>query len=196
MAWKPPELEIIGNNDPKVSPYLKAWIIQGNTCVCGVIGEGTSQTILSNWECPFEDLSLSKYFQRLGGAVQVATGFSDLSKINSTQVWVGNQPLELTLVLNFYALADAQKEVLAPIKALEKMIAPEFSPPLPGGRVPRAVEVNLGRFILIESCILTEVDVPLDKEKTRDGYLVRADVQLRLETTTMLDRADVERMHG
>ena len=196
MAWKPPELEIIGNNDPKVSPYLKAWIIQENTCVCGVIGEGTSQDIIANWTSPFEDFALGQYFEKLGGAIQLATGFSDLTKAHSTQIWSGNKPLALTLVLNFYALADAQKEVLEPIKALEKMISPVFHAIMPGGRVPKPVSINIGRLTLLENCVITDMSTPLDKEKTRDGYLVRSEVQLQIETHTMLSGSDIDKMHG
>jgi hypothetical protein len=36
----------------------------------------------------------------------------------------------------------------------------------------------------------------LDKEKTRDGHLVRAEVTLTIETVTMLDRRDIRPSFG
>lgn len=196
MAWQPPELEIVGNNDPKVSPYLKAWIIQENTCVCGVIGEGTSQDVMANWNSPFEEDSLGGRFEKIGGILQYATGRTSKGKLSSQQIWEGNRPHTFSIVLKFYALADAQKEVLAPIKALERMIAPQVNNVAPGGRIPYPVDINIGRIALYEMCALTEMSVPLDKGKTKDGYLVRSEVQLQVETLSMLNRTDIDKTYG
>jgi hypothetical protein len=196
MAWSPPEISIIGNNDPKVSPYLKAWVIQENTCVCGVIGEGTSQEIMANWNSPFEEDSLGGRFQKIGGLVQYMTGRTSKGKIASQQIWEGNRPHQFSLALKFYALADAQKEVVAPIKALEKMLAPQVNAIAPGGRIPFPVAINIGRIALYDMCVLVSMTTPLDKEKTKDGYLVRAEVQLQVETLSMLNRSDIDRTYG
>ena len=31
LVWREAGNRVVGNNDPKVSPYLKIWIKQGNT---------------------------------------------------------------------------------------------------------------------------------------------------------------------
>jgi hypothetical protein len=67
---------------------------------------------------------------------------------------------------------------------------------MPGGRVPKPVSINIGRLTLLENCVITDMSTPLDKEKTRDGYLVRSEVQLQIETQTMLSRSDIDKMHG
>ncbi|MFA5618461.1 MAG: hypothetical protein WDK95_16735 [Syntrophorhabdaceae bacterium] len=196
MAWSPPSLSAIGNNDPSVSPYLKAWVIQGNTCVCGVIGEGTSQEIIANWNSPFEEDSLGGRFQKVGGLVQYVTGQTSKGKLASQQIWEGNRPHTFNLSLKFYALADAKKEVMDPIKALEKMIAPQVNAVAPGGRIPFPVDINIGRIALYSDCVIASMTAPLDKEKTKDGYLVRATVELQIETMTMLNQTDIDRTIG
>jgi hypothetical protein len=40
------------------------------------------------------------------------------------------------------------------------------------------------------------MSMPLDKEKTKDGYLVRAEVTLQVETSTMLNRSDIDSTYG
>ena len=40
--------ESVGNADSSVSPYLKAYVKQGNTCVVSLIGEGSSRELSAN----------------------------------------------------------------------------------------------------------------------------------------------------
>lgn len=201
MSWTPPKIVSIGNNDPSVSPYLKVWVIQsqpggGAIGVCGVIGEGTSQEIIANWNSPFEEDSLGGGFQKTGGIIQAATGMTSKGEFQSTQIWEGNRPHTFNLSLKFYALADAKKEVMDPIKALEKMIAPQVNAVAPGGRIPAPVDINIGRIALYSNCVIASMTAPLDKEKTKDGYLVRATVELQIETKTMLSQGDIDRTVG
>jgi hypothetical protein len=200
MAWTPPKLNIIGNNDPKVSPYLKAWVMQrsdaGETSVCGVIGEGTTRELQANWNTPFEQESIGGKFQRIGGIAQAETGLTSQGQYTSRQIWEGNRPHVFNLVLKFYALYDAKKEVMEPLRALEEMAAPRFFEIIPGGRVPQEVAINIGRISLLQRCLITAIQTPLDKEKTRDGHLVRAEVTLTIETVTMLDRRDIRPSFG
>jgi len=187
---------MIGNNDPSVSQYLKAWIKQGNVQVCGVIGEGTTKEVAANWNSPFEGDSLGGMFQKAGGVLQIATGMTSKSKLASQQVWEGNQPYVFNLVLSFYALADAKREVMDPLRELEKMIAPQVNDVMPGGRIPQPVWVNIGRNAVYGNCLITSLSIPLDKEKTKDGYLVRADVNLQIETKAMLNSTDIDSTYG
>jgi hypothetical protein len=98
--------------------------------------------------------------------------------------------------LKFYALYDAKKEVMEPLRALEEMAAPRFFEIIPGGRVPQEVAINIGRISLLQRCLITAIQTPLDKEKTRDGHLVRAEVTLTIDTVTMLDRRDIRPSFG
>lgn len=198
-------LTIIGNNDRSVSSFLKAWVKQGNVLVAGVIGEGTSKEVTANWNSPFEEDSLGSVFQKAGGYLQAKTGTTMKTLLGSRQVWEGNRPHTFNLVLKFYALEDAKKEVMDPIRELEKMIVPQVSAEFPleiegwkpkPGRIPGQVMINIGRTALYPNCIIASMSVPLDKEKTGDGYLTRAEVTLQIETIEMLNRSDIDRTYG
>jgi hypothetical protein len=189
-------LNIVGNNDPDVSPYLKAWVQQENTLVCGVIGEGTSKEITANWNSPFQDDSIGSKYSKVGAVIQGTTGLTSKSQLSSLQIWEGNQPHTFNLVLKFYALADAKAEVMDPLRELEKMITPEVNKILPSGRVPQSVWINIGRNALYGNCVITSMSIPLDKEKTKDGYLVRAETTLQVETKTMLNQSDINATYG
>ncbi len=196
MAWAAPSLNIVGNNDSRVSEHLKAWVMQNDTSVCGVIGEGTTREVQANWNSPFEEDSIGGKFQKIGGVFQFATGMTSKGKMASQQIWEGNRPHVFNLVLKFYALYDARREVMDALRALEEMAAPEVNDIAPGGRIPLPVAINIGRVALYPECVITAVSTPIDKEKTRAGDLVRAEVTLTIETLTMLNKSDIIRTFG
>lgn len=85
-----------------------------------------------SWEAPFQGLVNSS-----GLAVLTSLGgFSLKSQALSQQVWMGVEPLQFTLKLQFIARTDARKEVLDPIQKLLEMVSPStngatFVPPGP-----------------------------------------------------------------
>lgn len=178
--------EAVGNADPDVSQYLKAWISGEQATVVGLIGEGTSLEVVSNWNSPFEGDSLGSLFQKPAGLVQAGTGRTSLTALASHQIWEGNQPYLFNLVLKFYALDDPVKEVEQAIRELEKMMAPDVHQIQPGGRIPQPVDINIGRTRLYQECVITNMSTPLDKEKDANGNLVRAEINLQIETIEML----------
>ena len=183
-----------GNADPNISPYVCTWIISEEDTVLGVIGEGTTKELVANWESPFEDSSLGSMFKKVGGAVQKTTGMTSLTTLASTQVWGGNEPYLFDLVLKLYALHDPYTEVEGAIIALEKMMAPEVNFALPGGRVPQPVTVWIGRHSVVQKCYLKSMSIPLDKERSSDGRIMRADVNLQVGTIQMVNRSDIDAM--
>ncbi|WP_157067347.1 hypothetical protein [Desulfosarcina cetonica] len=195
-----------GNADKNLSPYLKCWVMQGNTCVVGAIGEGTTKEIQVNWNSPFEEDTIGGTFQKIGGLVQEETGRTSKTLLSSAQIWEGNQPHQFNLVMKFYALSDAKAEVMDPCRELEKMLSPNVNASLPFevgsdgdlhvGRVPGRVWINVGRNALYGPCVITGMTMPLDKEKTKDGYLIRCEVNLQVETKQMLNRSDIDKTYG
>jgi hypothetical protein len=210
------QLRIYGNADSKISSYLKAWISQPDwdgkvsTCVVGLIGQGTSRALQSNWNSPFEQSNVGGMFEMAGGIAQATTGRTSITTLSSTQVWDGNRPSQFNLVLSFYALRDARAEVMAPLKELEKMLGPDIQPgasddakgfeyawqmvksSIPGGRIPQPVVINIGRRMLIPNCVIENISIPLDKERDRFGNLIRAEVNLSIATKVMLTRDDID----
>ncbi|MDD4091876.1 MAG: hypothetical protein PHQ63_04910 [Smithellaceae bacterium] len=204
-------LEFYGNNDKKISPYLKAWIAQPDkeskisVCVVGLIGPGTSRALQANWNSPFEQSTLGGMFEKVGGLLQATTEKTSVTTLSSTQIWEGNRPHTFNLTLSFYAINDAFREVMEPLRELEKMMGPEISAgqegdgpvmsflksATPSGRIPRPVILNIGRRMMIPNCVIESMSVPLDKERDRFGNLIRAEVSLSISTKVMLNRDNI-----
>ena len=176
----------IGYLSDDVSPFLKAWIVGKDTCVVGLIGEGTSMELVSSWNSPFEGDSLGGLFKKIGGVIQWVSGRTAVGSLASRQTWEGNQPNLFNLVLKFHAHDDPLSEVQEPLKALEAMMRPDVHEILPGGRIPQPVGLNIGRKVIYKECVITNMSVPLDKEKDKNGNLVRAEVALQIETVEMI----------
>jgi hypothetical protein len=208
---KASNLQAYGNVDSRVSPYLKAWIAQPDAeskisvCVVGLIGPGTSRSLQANWNSPFEQSNLGGMFEKAGGLLQAITKKTSITTLSSTQIWEGNRPSTFSLTLSFYAINNALKEVMEPLRELEKMMGPNIQAgdpnaggvmevirsAIPGGRIPLPVMLNIGRRMMIPNCVIETMSVPLDKERTKEGYLVRADVALSISTKVMLNKENI-----
>ena len=191
-----PAAEALGNNDPRVSPYLKTWItgldVNGKgQAICGVTGPGTSKEITANWTSPFEGESIGNKHELAGGMMQSLTDMTLIKTLNSRQVWNGNQPTKFNLELKFYALQDVAKEVMEPIRALEMMLAPETGEHLFYGRIPGLVTLNVGRKVIYTGCVLESMSQPYDKEVWRGGGWIRCTVNLQISTVAMLNKSDI-----
>jgi hypothetical protein len=64
------------------------------------------------------------------------------------------------------------------------------------GKVPSRVSVNIGRCFIWPECVLLGVQTPLDKEKNKDGYMVRADVNLQIKTLSMINQSQISSTFG
>jgi hypothetical protein len=204
-------LTVYGNSDSKVSKYLKAWIAQPDkeakisTMVVGVIGPGTSRSLQANWTSPFEQSNVGGMFEKLGGIAQAKSGNTSVTTFSSTQIWDGNRPSSFNLNLQFYAINNAYLEVMAPLRELEKMMGPIISASsasdsaivafakdnTPGGRIPLPVILCIGRRMYVQNCVIENMTVPLDKERTSGGDLIRADVTLQISTKVMLNKDNI-----
>lgn len=175
-----------------VSKFLKIWIVsEEGVCVVGMIGEGTTKELVSNWEAPFEDMALGSVFQTAGGVIQVLTGKTTKNILNSRQVWAGNEPYTFSLVMKFAATSDPYHEVTRPILELEKMMAPDLGGVGSVGKVPRPVQICVGNRHIMNDCIIKSMSEPMDKERNEKGDLIRADVALQVETLTIVTKEDM-----
>jgi len=195
-----------------ISDFHKIWISQGQTCVVGYIGEGTTREIVSNWNMPFADTSLEAKFQKTGAVMQAITDKTLLTKLNSMQVWSGNQPYTFNVVMKLRALCKDTSNspiydrfVEKAIEALELFMAPNlldygaiFAPidGLLNTRVPQPVNINIARKVILTDCIIRSLSSNYDKEKDKRGYLLRADVSLHIETLSALTKADLIAGYG
>ena len=198
-------MPVVGLQDKSISNYLKAWIQQGDMCVVGLIGPGTSRQLQANWNSPFEQSSLGSAFEKTAGLAQTTTGKTSLTTLNSTQIWEGNRPISLNLVLILYAYSDPWQEVMLPLQELEKMASPEVNKVspinvMPGqetfGRMPAPITLNMGRTNIITDCVIEGMSEPLDKEKNSDGLLIRTETTLTVQTKSMLNRSEIAKTWG
>ena len=218
FVWQETGMRKVGNNDSSISPYLKCWIKQGNTCVTGVIGDGTSKDLTANWQSPFEGDAIGSKHSKTGGLLQTdvigeasggrfsTDGMTSITSLSSRQVWSGNQPHTFNLTLNFHALSDPKAEVEDAIQELEMMASPELKAMLPVGgqtatgnsfgRVPDEVWLNIGRNVVIGPCVITNISVPLDGPRSRDGYLVSAQVNVGIQSFETLNRSQIPATYG
>lgn len=202
---------MVGNADSSVSPFLKAWI-QGAgadgtpTIVCGVIGEGASLELQSNWDSPFEQDNPGSFFEKAGGLVQVAFGVTSKTTLNSAQVWNGNRPITITLPLLLYALSNPQTEVEDAITALKEFSSPEVNANLPVtlssegkagvtgvmGRIPEVVSLSVGRSFIYPSMIIESISEPLDTIRDKHGSRIRAAINITLQTDVMINKKQMK----
>jgi len=187
-----------------LSPNLLCWIKQKDRMVVGVIGQGTSRNLTAKWDAPLEQTNAGSdgAVEKTAGAAQAVSGNTSITTFSSTQVWGGNNPLKFNLVLEFFAWDSALKQVMYPLQLLEEFASPQvngwspFNPlAIDGksetkavGRIPMRIALNIGRRMIIPECVIESVSAPIDKEKDKDGNLIRAQVTLDIQTLTMMNR--------
>lgn len=201
LLWRSPDIATVGNMDTSISPYLKAWIKQGDKCVVGLIGEGSALELQANWDSPFEQDNPGSMFEKTGGVLQVVTGTTSKTTLNSAQVWGGNRPLTINLVINLYALSDPSSEVEAPIQLLKEFSSPNVNNNFPIsiseqggakiGRPPGTVSVNIGRNFIYNKCIIESVSEPFDVTKDKNGHRLRSTLNIAIQTDRMINGPDL-----
>jgi len=191
MGW-------VGNADKRVSKHLKAWIKQTGSSdgVVGLIGPGTSRQLQSNWNSPFEQSSIGSSYEKTAGLVQQTSGITSISTLNSVQIWDGNRPASLNLVLIFYALTSTLEEVMKPLAMLEYMASPEVRANTPGGSIPKTVTLDVGRSSMFTNMVIENISTQLDKEKDSDGRMIRAEVNITLQTKNMQNASEIAKTWG
>lgn len=193
-----------------ISPHLLCWIKQGNATVVGILGQGSSRSLMAQWTAPMENpdigLGITDYAK---GTAQAMSGATAITTFSTTQVWSGNSPMKFNLVLDFFAIDDAVSQVMRPLEWLEQFASPQvngWSPFDPTnwkaggsgnatGRIPQRVTLDIGRKMIIPECVIENVSIPLDKERDSSGNLIRAQVTIDVQTLCMLNRDIVSKTY-
>ena len=200
-------MALVGNNDSKVSEHLKIWIQQGSDTVVAVMGEGTAKEMAANWDSPFEGEDVGSKFEVASALTQMKTGATSTTTLNTRQIWNGNRPTSLSLVLSFYALSDPKAEVMDALMMLDQFISPQLENVMPFslnaeavltsgggdsalnvGRIPQLVSVRVGNKIIYPECVIENISTPLDGPVDKNGHLIRADVQVSVSTVQVANR--------
>lgn len=187
------KIKIFGVEDSSISEALKIWVKQGNVMVVGLIGPGTSRTLTAKWNNPLMQSNLGNVPGATNAAalLQLETGNTSISTLNTTQTWEGNESTTFNLNMIFIAQSNANKEVMQALQALEEFASPEVNALAPGGRIPQPVSICIGTKIALIDCVIESISMPLDKERDKDGNLIRAEVTLNVTTKKMKNQSEV-----
>lgn len=201
---------VVGFTSQKISGYVKAWIMQGDVCVCGLIDEGTARELQSNWDSPFEGANADgTSFATAAALAQTYKGITTVTKFNSQQIWKGSQPQGFPVTVNFIAMKSARDEVTKALIALEQFASANLNERSPAenlsiseadqiklGKPPEGVMLNVGRNVLYDKCKIESVSTPISGPVDANGHLLHATVTLSIQSDTSLNKRDIESTFG
>jgi hypothetical protein len=198
--------------------------------VLAPLTDGNIESV-QNWQSPFENIgpdqklsTLSSMIQAGGFSALIAQlktvfkssqvlddaaakaskfeGRSNLTKLNSTQVFTGSPPLKITLTAHFRAYQDSAREVRDPMNqlmqwALPKSIAADGvvgslargELQLYPSEVPQIIGLKYADMLL-QPLVIESQPYPLTGPRDSKGNLTHAAVTMSLASLTALDRND------
>jgi hypothetical protein len=149
-----------------------------------------------------------------------AVGASLITRWTSRRVWMGTEPLKISMKLRFEADENAYNEVIVPCLGLKKLCLPTQGPKIPvvsaitsnvlfppgpnplvrGGIFGWAggenieIQVGLGPrpFLYFDSVIMKRVNVTYANRFTEKGYPVSATADIQFETYAVLTKEDLD----
>lgn len=192
--------------------------------VRAAITDGNVETTL-NWQSPFENMGPDQKLSTFSALIQ-ADGFSswisqlkalfpnsdtvdslqakasslegrsNLTKLNSTQVFTGMPPLKISVTAHFRAFSDAATEVRDPMNqlmewAVPRSIAPDIisDPKLFPSEVPETLGMKFADM-LFAPIVIESIPFPLTGPRDENGVLTHASMALQLASLTAWDKDD------
>lgn len=138
----------------------------------------------------------------LGEKAQGLEGRTNFSRLNSAQSFTGMPPLKLPLTAHFRAMKDARSEVRNPIDQLVRWALPQkLANDGPVGeaakgnewfyqsRVPQVIGLKYADILLMP-LVIENVTLPVSGQRTSDGTLAYAAVNLQLSSLAAFDAND------
>lgn len=166
-----------------------------------------------------EVTGFSGLLEKAGNAIQSVEGKTNLTKINSIQIFNSTQAVKLSITLFFRAWEDAKKEVEAPISLLEQWALPAFLEKYGiaqnvaesiakndslidgvfGGlfpsTVPPFIAINYaGRTYL--PFLIESISTPLVTERDSNMNRLAASVTLSIVSRAAWDAGDIRKLYG
>lgn len=158
------------------------------------VPESFNINIRSNWEPIFG------YFNEVSqGVTRVAQGVGVIpnSKALTRQAWTGTDPLDFQFNFLLDAYEDAYLDVQAPIQDLARMATPTRSGTLlysPGPTIlsdKNRIYLRIGKFFVLDSIVITDIDVTYHTISDQYGQYLAADVNLSVRSHYTPDQADI-----
>ncbi len=149
--------------------------------------------------------------EKLDDAAKKMIGRSGVTKLNSTQVFSGMQPIKIQVTAFFRAFKDPAKEVEEPLQRLQEWTLPRYL--AKDGVLPEFIRSGADLLTLMPSevptivgfayktrifqpMVIESVSDPLDAPIDRFGRRISASVQITLCTLTALDRNDWKKTYA
>lgn len=178
-----------------ISPFYKAWVVQGDITVCGFVSRESRIVLAQLWNSPFEGDSAGNG-SKVAALGQDQSGLTSVTKWNSKIIWDGAQALEFPLILQFLARSNAKLEVDDPVKHLMRFSSPELNDMTPFGQRPLPVSLDIGRKIKISAtssggAFIKNVEFDYNAVKTKDGYFLHNEVTLTCSTDGSINRSEI-----
>lgn len=194
------------------------------------LSEGNIEAV-ENWQSPFENVGPDQKFSSFSALMQAGgfsslisqlkalfpnsetvdaaqakaaslEGRSNLTKLNSTQVFTGMQPLRISVTAHFRAFRDPLSEVRAPMDQLMSWALPQEI--AQDGPIVQAVGGNITPFpsrvpqiigmkyadMLFAPIVIETAPYPLVGPRDARGRLTHAAMQLQIASLTALDARD------
>jgi hypothetical protein len=150
---------------------------------------------------------------RLAATLQSAEGRTGITKLNSTQVFLGMQPVKVSMTLHFRALVDPESEVRKPIAKLLEWGLPQFlaNEGLLAGAIrdfgkgidvqtvfpslaPRLIGFEYGDTTMLPM-VIENISEPITTPRNIQGYQISTSIQITLSSLTAFDRNNVKALY-
>ena len=213
------------------------WIRDKSAPIISTPVEQANMELAINWQSPFESSSVEAGFPALAQMAQAGMfqgiikavgektgldtagaentakqmiGRSGVTKLNSTQVFSGMQPVKLQMTVIFKAFKDPYTEVELPIKTLQMWATPkklaqdgvavtalkdwQGMQSLMPSEVPQIIGVEYKNRSFLPFVIESITD-PLDSPSNENGDRISAVIQMTICSLTALDQHDWARTY-
>lgn len=183
------------------SPFENVGPDQKFSSLSAMLQAGGFASVLSSLQAAFPDLQSLNSAQNAAASLE---GRTNITKLNSTQVFSGMAPARINVTAHFRAYQDALREVAQPLNQLVQWSLPqELAKDGPvagavGGHLavfPSKVPQILGmKFAdtLFAPIVIESFPYQLTGPRDARGILTQASPQMQLATLTALDKKDWE----
>lgn len=174
------------------------------------LDESFGISLASSWDAPYANVmqegldAVQSKGGKAGAAVGIgrqiagAAGLNGRNPATTAQVWQSSDPIGFSIPFTFIAQSDAKKEVQDKIMKLLKLVAPSealggmaLQAPGPtiagqiakGAKLPgRNIQLKIGNFLLLDNCIVTNVDAQFDSIIGKQGIPHKAKVTVDIKS--------------
>ncbi|MDQ0591001.1 hypothetical protein [Variovorax paradoxus] len=185
--------------------------------------DGNIEAVM-NWQSPFENVGPDQKFSSFSALLQVGgfstliaqlkrlfpqanldavsdaattlEGRSNMTKLNSTQVFNGAAPVKIPVTAHFRAFRDAHAEVRAPMDQLMQWSLPQkiaetiiSAGKLFPSETPQIVGMKYADMLFMP-LVIEQISHPLTGPRDAQGRLAHVSLTMQLATLTALDRND------